>query len=47
MYSQERRMERYQTIYTWKILEGIAANVGIKSYTSTSQGRLCRVPQIN
>ena len=39
-------MKRYQIIYTWKILEGIAPNVGIKSYTSTRQGRLCQVPQI-
>ena len=46
MYSQERRMERYRIIYTWKILEGIAPNVGIKSYTSTRQGRLCWVPLI-
>ena len=46
MYSQERRMERYRIIYTWKILEGIAPNVGIKSYTSTRQSYLCQVPQI-
>jgi len=46
MYSQERRMERYQIIYTWKILDEIATNVGIKSYTSTRQGRLCWVPLI-
>jgi len=46
MYSQERRMKRYRIIYTWKILEGIAPNIGIKSYTSTRQGPLCQVPQI-
>jgi len=46
MYSQERRMEKYRIIYTWNILEGIAPNVGIKSYTSTRQGRQYRVPQI-
>jgi len=34
MYCQERRMDRYRIIYIWKILEGIAPNVGIKSYTS-------------
>ena len=39
-------MEGYQIIYTWKILEGIAPNVGIKSYPSTRQGRLCQVPEI-
>jgi hypothetical protein len=46
MYSQERRMERYRIIYIWKILEGISPNVGIESFTSPRQGRLCRVPQI-
>jgi len=46
MYSHEGRMERYRIIYTWIILEGIAPNVGIKSYTSTRQGHLCQVPQI-
>ena len=46
MYSQERRMDRYWIIYIWKILEGIAPNVGIDSYTSTMQGHLCQVPQI-
>jgi len=35
VYSQERRMERYGLIYTWKIIEGIAPHFGIKSYTST------------
>jgi len=37
MYSQDRRLERYQIIYTWKILKGITPNVGIKPYTSTSR----------
>jgi len=46
MYTQERRMKRYRIIYIWKILEGIAPSVGIKSYTSTWQGCLCQVPQI-
>jgi len=35
-------MERHQIIYSWKILEGIAPNFGIKLYTSTRQGH----PQI-
>jgi len=46
MYTQERRMERFRIIYTWKILERIAPNVGIKSYTPIRQCRLCRVPKI-
>jgi len=44
IYSQEKRMERYRIIYTWKILEGIASNLETKTYTSTRQGSLCRVP---
>ena len=35
-------MERYRIIYTLKILEGIAPNVGIQSYTSTSKIRAIR-----
>ena len=37
-------MAIYRIIYTWNILEGIVPNVGIQLYTSTRQGRLCRIP---
>ena len=47
LYSQERRMERYRIIYVWKIIEGIAPNVGIETHMSTRHGRLCKIPQIN
>ena len=30
MYSQQRRAERYRIIYTWKVLEGLLPNCGIK-----------------
>ena len=47
LYSQKRRMERYRIIYVWKIIEGIAPNVGIETHMSTRHGRLCKIPQIN
>jgi len=37
---------RYQIIYTWKILEGIAPNVGIKSYTSVINKEGLPVPSL-
>ena len=40
-------MERYRIIYVWKIIEGIAPNVGIENHMSTRHGRLCKIPQIN
>ena len=47
LYSQERRMERYRIIYVWKIIEGIAPNVGIETHMSTRHGRFCKISQIN
>ena len=46
MLSQERRMERYRIIYTWKILEGKSPNCGITSKTHERLGRVCDIPQI-
>ena len=40
-------MERYRIIYVWKIIEGIAPNVGIETHMSTRHGRICKIPQIN
>ena len=40
-------MERYRFICVWKIIEGIAPNVGIENHMSTRHGRLCKIPQIN
>ena len=45
MYSQQRRAERYKIIYTWKVLEGIVPNCGIKYNTSERRGRQCEVPK--
>ena len=30
MYSQERRMERYRIMYTWKINQGLVPNCGLE-----------------
>ena len=46
MLSQERRMERYRIIYTWKILEGKSPNCGIESKIHERLGRICEIPQI-
>ena len=46
MLSQERRMERYRIIYTWKILEGKSPNCGIQNKNHDRLGRLCEIPKI-
>ena len=47
--SEERRMERYKIIYTWKILEDLVPNCGIQKIESEGQnehhGRLCQIPK--
>ena len=45
--SQERRMERYRIIYTWKTIEGLVPNCGIKVHTNERRGRFCEIPPIN
>ena len=49
-YSLERRRERYQIIYTWRIIEGQVPNfecTPIKSYQNERRGRLCKIPVIS
>ena len=46
MLSQQRRMERYRIIYTWKILEGKSPNCGLTSKSHERLGRICDIPQI-
>ena len=46
MKSQERRMERYRVIYTWKIIEGLVPNCGINYHMNARNGRICDVPNI-
>ena len=47
LYSQERRMERYRILYTWKMLEGLVPNCGIQARNSERLGRFCEIPPIN
>ena len=51
MISEERRLEIYCIIYTWKVLEGLVPNCGIEEVPKTGQeegpdrqGRRCKVP---
>ena len=44
MYSQERRLERYRIIYTWKVLEGLVPNCGLSFTTNDRRGRLASIP---
>ena len=44
LYSQERRMERYRILYTWKILEGFSPNCGLEVQHSDRRGRELKVP---
>ena len=53
MYSLERRRERYQIIYVWKIISGRVPNIvgpgeeTITCFSHVRRGLLCRLPQIN
>ena len=50
LYSLERHRERYQIIYTWRIIEGQVPNFDctpIQSYKNPRRGRECRVPTIS
>ena len=48
MNSQQRRLERYRIIYTWKALDGLVPDCGISmKYDHESRnGRVCAVPSI-
>ena len=49
MYSLERRRERYQMIYTWRIIEGQVPNfecTPIQSYRNERIGTLCKIPVV-
>ena len=45
MNSQQRRLERYQVLYMWKVIKGLVPNPGI-TWTSadTGRGRVCEMP---
>ena len=44
MLSQQRRLERYKIIYTWKILEGRVPNCGVEEIENLRLGRMCTIP---
>ena len=46
LYSIERRHERYQIIYIWKIMVGLVDNPGITFYTSERRGKLAKIPAL-
>ena len=49
LFSLERRRERYQIIYTWRILEGQVPNLDstpVKSTFSDRRGRSCEIPTV-
>ena len=46
MLSQQRRMERYRIIYTWKILEGLVPNCGLEEIQTGRRGRELKVPAL-
>ena len=46
MYSQQRRLERYRILYTWKILEGLVPNCGIQETFNERRGRETIIPPL-
>ena len=47
MNSQQRRLERYQLLYTWKVMEGLVPNPGLTwSPAEARRGRECEVPHL-
>ena len=47
MNSQQRRFERYQVLYTWKVVEGLVPNPGLTwSPADSRRGRVCEVPPL-
>ena len=51
LYSLQRRRERYDIMYVWKIIEGKVPNISsqsnrqIQTYHNVRHGRLCVVPE--
>ena len=46
IYSLQQRYERYFILYTWKILEGMVPDCGIKVLISDRRGRYCPLPPL-
>ena len=49
MNSEQRRLERYKIIYTWKVIEGLVPNCGIYETEKENErtGRKCKMPKHN
>ena len=46
IFSLQRRRERYQIIYVWKMLENLVPNVGVAGANSLRNGRTCIIPTL-
>ena len=47
MNSDQRRLERYQVLYIWKIMEELTPNCGVSwSQTTDRTGRMCKIPPL-
>ena len=47
MNSEQRRLERYEIIYVWKIIHGLVPNCGIEwPECEERRGRLCEVRKL-
>ena len=46
VFSLQRRRERYQIIYVWKMLENLVPNVGVVGGSSLRNGRTCIIPTV-
>ena len=47
MNSEQRGIERYRVIYTWKVLEELVPNCGLESKNESERlGRTCSVPKL-
>ena len=44
MYSQERRRERYQIIFIWKVLQGLVQGYSVRTKQSSRRGRQLEIP---
>ena len=44
LYSQERRRERYQIIFIWKVLQGLVQGYTLNTFENSRRGRLVEVP---
>ena len=46
LFSQERRRERYQVIFIWKVAQGLVKGYSIPFYYSDRRGRLVHISQV-